>query len=84
MPGIKVEEEILTKKETYNMKQLTAKKYRELFKLRAEGKLDDMECTKNLYKLLKPLYFNGIKILDVPCGVGHYFRKIKELGGINY
>lgn len=66
------------------MKQLTAKKYRELFKLRAEGKLDDMECTKSLYKILKPLYFNGMKILDIPCGVGHYFRKIRELGNIDY
>jgi len=66
------------------MKQLTAKKYRELFKLRAEGKLDDMECTKTLFEILKPLYFDGIKILDVPCGVGHYFRKIKDLGNIDY
>jgi len=66
------------------MKQLTAKKYRELFKLRAEGKLDDMECTKSLYKLLEKLYSPGMKILDIPCGVGHYFRKIKGLGEIEY
>lgn len=66
------------------MKELTAKKYRELFRLRAEGKLDDMECTKSLYKILKPIYFDGIKILDIPCGVGHYFRKLKELGNIDY
>jgi ubiquinone/menaquinone biosynthesis C-methylase UbiE len=63
---------------------LTAKKYRELFRLRAEGKLDDMECTKRLFELLRPLYFKGIKILDVPCGVGHYFRKLRELGEIEY
>lgn len=63
---------------------LSAKKYRELFKLRAEGKLDYMECTKRLFDILKPLYFRGVKILDVPCGVGHYYRKIKELGEVEY
>lgn len=66
------------------MGELTAEKYRELFKLRAEGKLDDMECTKKLYEILKPIYFKGMSILDVPCGVGHYYRKLKELGEINY
>jgi len=66
------------------MKKLTAEKYRELFKLRAEGKLDDMECTKSLYKILQGLYFDGIKILDVGCSAGHYFRKIRELGDIDY
>ena len=39
------------------MTKLTAKKYRKLFKLRAEGKLDDMECTKRLFDVLKPLLF---------------------------
>jgi ubiquinone/menaquinone biosynthesis C-methylase UbiE len=66
------------------MEKLSAKKYRELLRLRAEGKLDNMECTKRLYKILKNLYFDGIKILDVACGVGHYFRKIRELGHIEY
>jgi len=66
------------------MKKLTAKKYRELFKLRAEGKLGDMECTKSLYRLLEKIYFKGMKILDIPCGAGHYFRKIRELGDIEY
>lgn len=66
------------------MKKLTAEKYRELFILRAEGKLDHMKCTKNLYRLLKPLYFKGMKILDIPCGVGHFFRKLRELGEIEY
>lgn len=46
--------------------------------------MDHMECTKSLYKLLEKLYFKGIKILDVPCGPGHYFRKISELGEIEY
>ncbi len=66
------------------MTKLTAKKYRKLFKLRAEGKLDDMECTKRLFDVLKPLFFKRMSILDVSCGVGHYFRKIKELGTFYY
>ena len=66
------------------MEKLTAEKYRELFKLRAEGALDDMECTKSLYNIIEGIYFNGIKILDIPCGVGHYFRKMRELGNIEY
>jgi len=66
------------------VERITAKKYRELFRLRAEGKLDNMECTKSLYKILEGLYFDGMRILDIPCGVGHYFRKISELGDIHY
>lgn len=66
------------------MKRLTAEKYRELFRLRAEGELDHMECTKHLYEILKPLYFEGMKILDVGCGAGHYYRKLRELGAIDY
>ncbi len=66
------------------MEIITAEKYRELFKLRAEGRLDVMQCTKSLYRILEDLYFDGIKILDIPCGVGHYFRKIRELGNIDY
>jgi len=64
--------------------KITAKKYRELFRLRAEGKLDSMECTKSLYKILEGVYFDGMRILDIPCGVGHYFRKISELDNIHY
>ena len=66
------------------MAKLTAEKYRELFKLRAEGKLGNMECTKRLFDILKPLFSERMSILDVSCGVGHYFRKVKELGTINY
>lgn len=66
------------------MEKMTAEKYRELFRLRAQGKLDDMECTKRLYEILKDLYFDGVKILDSACGLGHYFRKIRELGNIDY
>jgi len=66
------------------MGELTAEKYRELFRMRAEGKLPDMECTKSLYRLLKPLHFDGMSILDMPCGTGHYYRKLRQLGKIRY
>ncbi len=66
------------------MTKLTLEKYRELFKLRAEGKLEPMECTNSLYSLLKPIFLNGMKILDVACGTGHYYKKLKELGDFYY
>ncbi len=66
------------------MGELTAEKYRELFRLRAEGKLEDMECTKSLFNLLKKLQVSPTSILDVPCGVGHYYRKLRELGNFDY
>lgn len=63
---------------------LSAEKYRELFKLRAEGKLEPMECTKSLFKLLQPIFKPNTKLLDVPCGVGHYLSLLKELGDFSY
>jgi len=63
---------------------MTAEEYRKLFLLRTKGELDDMECTKSLFNILKPIYSKGMCILDVPCGTGHYFRKLKELGEMRY
>lgn len=62
----------------------TAEQYRELFRLRAVGELDEMECAKSLYILLKDLYLENMRILDIPCGVGHYYRTLKKLGNIQY
>jgi SAM-dependent methyltransferase len=62
----------------------TADQYRELFRLRAVGELDEMECAKSLLKLMKELYFEGAYILDIPCGVGHYYRTLRKLGNIWY
>ena len=67
-----------------HMTQLTATQYRELFKLRAEGKLESMECTKSLFKFLKPIYADNMNILDIPCGLGHYFYVLKDLGNFKY
>ncbi len=63
---------------------LTACQYRELFRRRATGEFEAMECTKQLYTLLEELYFEGMTILDIPCGVGHYYRVLKNLGDIDY
>ncbi len=63
---------------------LSAEAYRKLFKLRAEGELEAMECTKSLYSILEPLHFPAMRILDVACGVGHYFRLLNQLGDIVY
>ena len=70
-------------------------KYRELFRLRAEGKLPPMECTKSclehLNSFLMPdsvfsIYksYDGFHFLDVPCGAGHYFTMLQSLGDIVY
>jgi len=66
------------------MGELTPQKYRELFKLRAQGELEDMECTKSLYKIMEPIFKPGMKVLEVPAGSGHYYRKIKELGKMEF
>jgi len=66
------------------MSKLSKDKYNELFKLRAEGKLEPMECTKSLFRLLEKIYFENMSILDVPCGTGHYLRKLRNLGKVNY
>ncbi|MBI4060204.1 MAG: class I SAM-dependent methyltransferase [Elusimicrobia bacterium] len=46
---------------------------------RAKNKLPQMESTKQLVKLLRPLYKPGMRILDVGCNAGHYLRGILEL-----
>lgn len=63
---------------------ITAEQYRELFRLRAVGELEPMECTKRLRLLLKPFFRGGMSILDVPCGAGHYYRHIRSLGPMHY
>lgn len=72
------------------MRTMTADKYREMFKKRATGELDDMECTKRLFKMLKPMSERfkkaglPLRVLDVGCGVGHYYHKLRELGNTYY
>ena len=63
---------------------MTAEKYRELFRLRAQGDLEAMECTKSLAKFMQNLNISQGKLLDVACGVGHYFRELKKIGNFDY
>ena len=52
---------------------------------RAKGDLPEMECTKQLVRLISPVYQPGMRILDVGCNVGHYLRALRRLDpNINY
>lgn len=51
----------------------------------ARGDLPEMECTKQLVRLISPVYQPGMRILDVGCNVGHYLRALRSLDpNINY
>lgn len=55
-----------------------------LFK-RATGELSEMESTKQLVEMVKEVYEPGMKILDVGCGPGHYYRGLRRIDeSINY
>ncbi len=47
--------------------------------LRAKGIVPEMECTKQLIKIIKPKYKKNTSILDVGCAAGHYYNSIKKL-----
>ena len=47
--------------------------------LRARGLVPEMECTKQLIKIIRPLYKNDMTILDVGCAAGHYYNSISKL-----
>lgn len=66
------------------MPELTGDKYLHLFELRAKGELPPMQCTRHLLKLIKKIYHPGIKILDVGCTTGHYYRVLKHMSQIDY
>lgn len=46
---------------------------------RATGELPEMESTKQLVRLLEPLYRPGMSVLDVGCAAGHYLRGLRRL-----
>ena len=53
--------------------------------LRAKGTVPEMECTKQLIKIIKPIYKKEMSILDVGCAAGHYFNAVKKLNkNVNY
>jgi len=52
---------------------------------RATGELPEMECTKQLVRLVAPLYSPGMAILDVGCAAGHYYNGLQRIDpGIRY
>lgn len=53
------------------------KDYGELLQQRATGAQEEMESSKALCEVLKPLYQHGMKVLDVGCGAGHYLRSLR-------
>jgi SAM-dependent methyltransferase len=70
-------------------------KYRELFRLRATGQLPPMECTKSCLEHLKSFLlqdavygiwgsYDNFNFLDVPCGTGHYYKVLRDLGDFHY
>lgn len=65
-------------------KWLEEDKYAKMMYYRATGEMDEMECSKQLKRLIKPLYFAGVSILDTGCSCGHYYYSLKKLGDINY
>jgi len=46
---------------------------------RATGELPEMESTKQLVELVKEVYKPGMKIIDVGCGPGHYYRGLRRI-----
>jgi SAM-dependent methyltransferase len=46
---------------------------------RATGELPEMESTKQLVRLIAPVYQKGDRILDVGCAAGHYLNGLKRL-----
>lgn len=46
---------------------------------RARGDLPEMECTKQLVRLVSNVYQPGMRILDVGCNCGHYLRSLRRL-----
>tara|TARA_B100000959_G_C14521227_1_gene435522 strand:- start:298 stop:552 length:255 start_codon:yes stop_codon:yes gene_type:complete len=59
-------------------------KYGELFLKRAVGKLNEMENSKAVAKIIHPLIKNNSKILDAGCGAGHYLRSILKLSNKSF
>lgn len=46
---------------------------------RTQKKLPEMESSKQLIKILKPLYKFNYRIMDVGCASGHYYHSVKKL-----
>ena len=55
-----------------------SKEYGDMFSQRARGILPEMESSKAVAKLLSKLVKPNNSILDVACGVGHYYISLKK------
>ncbi len=53
------------------------KDYGDMFYKRAVGELPEMESSKAVCEILKPLYNENMSLLDVGCGAGHYLRSLR-------
>ena len=52
---------------------------------RVTGELPEMESTKQLVELVREIYQPGMKILDVGCAAGHYYKGLQRIDpAINY
>jgi len=46
---------------------------------RATGELPEMESAKQLVDLVRDVYIPGMRILDVGCAAGHYYRSLATI-----
>lgn len=53
--------------------------YGDLMRRRALGLEPEMEQIKQLVKLIKKVYEPGMKVLDVGCGVGHFYPPLRKI-----
>lgn len=53
--------------------------YGELMRRRAMGLEPEMEQIKQLVKLVRKIYTPGMRVLDVGCGVGHFYPSLKKI-----
>ena len=46
---------------------------------RVKNKIPEMECSKQLGKIVKNFYRQGDKVLDFGCAAGHYYYSLKKI-----
>ena len=46
---------------------------------RAKNQLQEMECAKQLIKIVSKIYKPEMKILDIGCAAGHYYNSLKKV-----
>ena len=55
------------------------KHYGELLFNRASGRSEEMNSSKAIARIIKGFYKQGMKILDVGCGAGHYLVSLRNI-----